>query len=173
MLGVITGESIRQILKPGDLLQMRRAQEIMTAEVIVASTTTSVLEVTKQMATQRKSCIVICNECDNKNQKPVGIITERDIVKFQAAGLDFVGTPASAAMTFPLIPLQVKSTLWQAHQFMQQHCIRRFVVVDEAGYLAGIVTKSTLLYALYPVEMHANVELLQETVAEKILELKK
>ena len=173
MLGAITGESIRQILEPGDLLQMRRAQEIMTAEVIVASTSTSVLEVAKQMTTQRKSCIVICNECDNKKQKPVGIITERDIVKFQAAGLDFAGTRAAAAMSFPLIPLQITATLWQAHQFMQQHHIRRLVVVNEAGYLAGIVTQSSLLYALYPVELLTNVEVLQETVAEKIQELKK
>lgn len=173
LLGVITGESIRQILKPGDLLQMRRAEEITIAEVIVASTGTSVLEVAKLMATQRKSCVVICTECDPKNQKPVGIITERDIVKFQAAGLDFAGTLAAAAMSFPLIPLQVKTTLWQAHQLMQEHRIRRLVVVDEAGYLAGIVTQSTLLHALDPVEMHANVELLQETVAENIQELKK
>ncbi|MCC3429198.1 MAG: CBS domain-containing protein [Microcoleus sp. PH2017_04_SCI_O_A] len=173
LLGAITGESIRQILKPGDLLQMRRAEEIMTAEVRIASTNTSVLEVAKQMATERKSCIVICNECDNKNQKPVGIITERDIVKFQATGLDFAGTRAAAAMSFPLMPLQAKATLWEAHQFMQDHHIRRLVVVDEGGYLAGIVTQSSLLHALDPVEMHANVELLQETVAENILELKK
>jgi len=154
------------------LLQMRRAQEIMTTEVIIASTKTSVLEVAKQMATQHKSCIVICSECDNKNQKPVGIITERDIVKFQAAGLDFASTNAAAVMSFPLIPLQVKATLWQAHQFMQQHRIRRLVVVNEAGYLAGIVTQSTLLQVLDPVEMQANVELLQETVTNKIQELK-
>jgi C4-dicarboxylate-specific signal transduction histidine kinase len=173
LLGAITGESIRQLLKPGDLLQRRRAQEIMTAEVIVSSTNISVLEVAKQMTTQRKSCIVICNECDNKKQKPVGIITERDIVKFQAAGLDFAGTTAAAAMNFPLMPLQVKATLWEAHQFMQQHHIRRLVVVDEGGYLAGIVTQSTLLHALDPVEMYANIELLQETVAENIQESKK
>jgi two-component system NtrC family sensor kinase len=173
LLGVITGESIRQILKPGDLLQMRRAEEITIAEVIVASTGASVLEVAKLMATQRKSCVVICTECDQKNQKPVGIITERDIVKFQAAGLDFAGTRAAAAMSFPLMPLQAKATLWEAHQFMQEHHIRRLVVVDEAGYLAGIITQSSLLHALDPVEMHANVELLQETVAENILELKK
>ncbi|MEG4286049.1 CBS domain-containing protein [Microcoleus sp. A006_D1] len=173
LLGAISGESIRKILKPGDLLQMRRAQEIMIAEVIVASTTTSVLEIAKQMATHRKSCIVICTECDNKNHKPVGIITERDMVKFQAGGLDFVGTTAAAAMSFPLIPLQITATLWQANQFMQQHHIRRLVVVDESGYLAGIVTQSSLLYALDPVEMLTNVEVLQETVAEKIQELKK
>ncbi|MBD1829017.1 CBS domain-containing protein [Microcoleus vaginatus GB1-A2] len=173
LLGAITCESIRQILKPGDLLKMWRAEEIMTTEVIVTSTSTSVLEVAKQMTTQRKSCIVICTDSDNKRQKPVGIITESDIVKFQVSGLDFAGTPAAAAMSFPLMLLQVKATLWQAHQFMLQQGIRRLVVVDEGGYLAGIVTQSTLLHALDPVEMQANVELLQETVAEKIQELKK
>ncbi|MEG5047357.1 CBS domain-containing protein [Microcoleus sp. B4-C1] len=173
LLGAITCESIRQILKPADLLKMWRAEEIMTTQVIVTSSSVSVLEVVKQMRTQRKSCIVICTDSDNKNQKPVGIITERDIVKFQASGLDFARTPVTAAMSFPLIPLQVKATLWQAHQLMQQHGIRRLVVVDEEGYLAGIVTEISLLQALDPVEMHANVELLQETVADKIQELNK
>ncbi|MEG4489513.1 CBS domain-containing protein [Microcoleus sp. D2_18a_B4] len=172
LLGAITCESIRQILKPADWLKMWRAEEIMTTEVIVTSSSASVLEVAKQMRTQRKSCIVI-TDSDNKNQKPVGIITERDIVKFQASGLDFASTPVTAAMSFPLIPLQVKATLWQAHQLMQQHRIRRLVVVDEEGYLAGIVTEISLLQALDPVEMHANVELLQETVADKIQELNK
>ncbi|MEG4025027.1 CBS domain-containing protein [Microcoleus sp. S13C4] len=173
LLGAITCESIRQILKPTDLLKTWRVQEIMTTQVIVTSSSASVLEVAKQMRTQRKSCIVICSESDNKNQKPVGIITERDIVKFQASGLDFASTPVTAAMSFPLIALQVKATLWQAHQLMQQHRIRRLVVVDEEGYLAGIVTEISLLQALDPVEMHANVELLQETVADKIQELNK
>ncbi|MCZ0901300.1 CBS domain-containing protein, partial [Microcoleus sp. HI-ES] len=82
LLGAITCESIRQILKPADLLKMWRAEEIMTTQVIVTSSSASVLEVAKQMRTQQKSCIVICTDSDNKNQKPVGIITERDIVKF-------------------------------------------------------------------------------------------
>ena len=173
LIGAITPEGIRQILKPGDLLQMRRAGEIMNPEVVVASTNTSVLEVAKLMAIQRKSCTVICPDCDNSHQKPVGIITEHDIVKFQAAGLNFGGKATAAAMSFPLIVLEVKATMWEAHQFMQQQRIRRLVVVDEAGYLAGIVTQSSLLYALEPVEMLANVEVLQETVAEKMLEFKK
>ncbi|MEG4225026.1 CBS domain-containing protein [Microcoleus sp. N9_B2] len=173
LLGAITCESIRQIFQPADLLKMWRAEEIMTTQLIVTSSSASVLEVAKQMRTQRKSSIVICTDSDNKNQKPVGIITERNIVKFQASGLDFARTPVTAAMSFPLIPLQVKAILWQAHQLMQQHGIRRLVVVDEEGYLAGIVTKISLLQALDPVEMHANVELLQETVADKIQELNK
>lgn len=173
LLGVLTHESIRHILKPGDLLQMRRAREIISTEVIVAPTTASVLEIAKQMTTHSKSCIVICTFRYQKLQKPVGIITERDIVKFKAAGLDFARTQAAEAMSSPLLPLPVNATLWQAHELMQQHRIRRLVVVDEGGYLAGVVTQSTLLHALDPVEMYANFELLEQTVTEQTQELRK
>lgn len=173
LLGTITGESIRQILKPGDLLHMRRAEEIMTAEVIVALTSTSVLEVAKKMETHRKSCIVICSNSPKKLHKPVGIITERDIVKLKAAELNFASTKAAAVMSCPLLLLPLKATLWEAHDFMHEQFIRRLVVVNEGGYLAGIVTQSTLLHALDPVEMHANVELLEHTIAETTQELMK
>jgi C4-dicarboxylate-specific signal transduction histidine kinase len=170
-IGVLTRESIRQILKPTDLLQMRRAREIMSAEVIVVPTNTSVLEIAKHMTTHHQSFIVICAFKYQKLQKPVGIITERDLVKLKAARLDFDRTQAAEAMSFPLLSLSVNATLWQARELMQQHCVRHVVVVDEEGYLAGAVTQNNLLHALDPVEMHANVELLEHTVAEQTQEL--
>lgn len=62
-------------------------------------------------------------------------------------------------MNCSLLWLQVGATLWQACELMQQHCIRRLVAVGEEGYLAGTVTQNTLLPALDPVEIQANVEL--------------
>ncbi|NJK75446.1 MAG: hypothetical protein HC942_17215 [Microcoleus sp. SU_5_6] len=53
----------------------------------------------------------------------------------------------------------------------KQHCVRHVVMVGEEGYLAGVVTPNNLLHALDPVEMHANVELLEHTVAEQTQEL--
>ncbi len=180
VLGVVTLESLRAILKPTDLLQMGRVAEIMATTVMNVPTTASVFEVAQQMATHRKSCVVICQSSDEKQPTtdsepltPVGIITERDIVKFAASGLDLLQTPAEAVMSCPLLPVQLNATLWQAHQMMEQHRIRRLVVVNEAGYLVGLVTQSTLLYALDPVEMYATVELLQQTITEKTQELRK
>ncbi|MBD2179761.1 CBS domain-containing protein [Planktothrix sp. FACHB-1355] len=200
VVGVITPQSLRAILKPSDLLQMRRVREIMTTEAISVSTEVSVFEVARQMATHRKSCIVICQQATthsspsrqkgeeteenlllerkfklntaNQPQKPIGIITERDIVKFKAKGLDIAQTPATAVMSSPLVLAQLNFTLWQANQIMQQHSIRRLVVVDERGYLAGIITQSTLLQALDPVEMYSTVQILQQTITETTQELK-
>jgi two-component system NtrC family sensor kinase len=180
LFGIITADSVRAILKPTDLLKMRYVEDIMTTKVITAPTNASVFQIAKQMATHRKSCIVICEADDdllpitnNKLLKPVGIITERDIVKFKISGLELMQTPAAIVMSTPLIPVKINFTLWDIHQIMQQRRIRRLVVVDEKGYLAGIVTQSNILQSLDPVELYTTVELLQQTVVEKTQELRK
>ncbi|HEY9598207.1 MAG TPA: CBS domain-containing protein [Cyanophyceae cyanobacterium] len=178
LLGVVTPESLRAILKPIDLLQMGRLQDIMIATVMTAPTTASAYDVTRQMARENKSCVVICHlppeQQTNKNtaQIPVGILTERDIVKLTSLGIDLQQTLITDVMSHPLLSMPLKATLWEANQMLQQQQIRRLVVVDEAGYLAGIVTQTTLLQALDPIEMYANVELLQQTISEKTQELR-
>lgn len=195
VLGIVTPESLRTILKPTDLLQLRRVAEMMAAEVITSPNTASVFQVAQQMATHRKSCVVICQPLAELNVEglepelkvkevnpsnlqpltpliPVGIITERDIVKLTSQGLNFVQTSAEAVMSSPLLPIHPNDTLWQANQLMQQQGVRRLVVVDDAGYLAGIITQSSILQALDPVELYSTIELLQQTLTDKTQELR-
>jgi CBS domain-containing protein len=173
LLGVLTGESLRPVLKPTDWLQMGRVAEIVTKTVTTATPETSVFDVTQLMATQRRSCMVICTPETGFLQEtrfpkiPVGIITEQDIVKFAAQNIDLPQTKAETAINSPLLPVQSDATLWEANQKMQQHRIRRLVVVDRAGNLTGIVTQTNLLPALDPAQMYATVELLQQTIAEQ------
>lgn len=167
LLGVLTGESLRAVLKPTDLLQMGRVADIMTATVTTATPETSAFDVAQLMATQRKSCVVICTQGKEYLKLPLGIVTERDIIKFAAENIDLAQTKVESVMTCPLLPVPSDATLWEAHQKMQQHRIRRLVVVDRGGYLAGIVTQTNLLQALDPAQMYAAVELLQQTIAEK------
>ena len=52
--------------------------------------------------------------------RPVGIVTERDIVQFQTLGLVLDQMQASQVMSTPLIPLGPQDSLWSANQLMQQ-----------------------------------------------------
>lgn len=167
LLGVLTGESLRAVLKPTDLLQMGRVADIMTKTVTTATTETLAFDVAQLMAAQSRSCVVICTQETGFLKIPVGIITERDIVKFAAQDIDLAQTTAETLMTCPLLSVQSDATLWEANQKMQQHRIRRLAVVDRGGYLVGIVTQTNLLQALDPAQMYATVELLQQTIAEK------
>ena len=178
LLGVITPESIRQaMLQPANILKMRRVKEVMTAQVIQAPVTASVMSLAELMAQHRVSCVVITESTKLSMNLPfpipVGIVTERDIVEFQALDIDLSQTIAQTVMSTPLFSLQPEDSLWVAHQEMQQRLVRRLVVTGERGELLGIVTQSNLLRVLDPMEMSGAIDILHDSVAERTSELQK
>lgn len=175
LLGVITPESIRQaMLLPANILKMRRVKEVMTAQVIQAPVTASVMALAQLMAQHRVSCVVITELSTNLPFPiPVGIVTERDIVEFQALDLDLWETIAQTVMSTPLFSLKPEDSLWVAHQEMQQRLVRRLVVTGERGELLGIVTQSSLLRVLDPMEMSGAIDVLHASIQEQTSELQK
>jgi CBS domain-containing protein len=174
-IGVVSLDSIRHILRPTNLLKIRRVAEVMTSQVTTASPTTLVVELTELMAAHQISCVVIVEKLDQENstQRPVGIVTERDIVRFQALGLNLSTTQAQAVMSTPLFVLSPEDSLWTAHQEMEQRQVRRLVVSWNWGEQLGIVTQTSILRVFDPIEMHDVIETLQRTIQNLGLDLDK
>ncbi len=170
MLGIVTPESIRQVLRPSNLLKMRRVSEVMTEQVIHAPLTASVIKLAQMMAAHRVSCIVVVEieTCEDVLPafKPVGIITERDIVQYQALGLDLHEIEAQVVMSTPLFLLNPDDSLSFAHQEMQKRHVQRLVVSWDWGAKLGIVTQSSLLRIFDPLEMYGVIDTLQQTIVE-------
>ncbi len=178
LLGVITPESIRQaMLQPANILKMRSVKEVMTPQVIQAPRSASVISLAELMAQHRVSCVVITESTElSMNLSfpiPVGIVTERDIVEFQALDIDLSQTLAETVMSTPLFSLKQEDSLWVAHQEMQQRLVRRLVVTGEQGELLGIVTQTNLLRVLDPMEMSAVIDVLHNSVAQRSSQLQK
>jgi CBS domain-containing protein len=172
LAGVISLDSVRHVLRPANLLKIRRVAEVMTSQVITALPNTPVVTLTELMATHRISCIVIvASDEDNSVQRPVGIVTERDIVRFQALGLDINKTQAQVVMSTPLFVLSPEDSLWTAHQAMEQRQVRRLVVSWNWGENLGIVTQTSILRVFDPIEMHSVIETLQRTIQQLGLDL--
>ncbi|MGL5192594.1 MAG: CBS domain-containing protein, partial [Chroococcales cyanobacterium] len=171
ILGVITQNSIRQVLQPTDLLKIQQVAQVMSDRVIHLPQTVSLWEITIQMTREQVSCIVIVAAKNDSEPVPIGIITERDIVKFWALNLNLAEIVASEVMSTPLLPIKTGDSLWDAHQLMEENGIRRLVVVNEAGNLAGILTQTHLLEALDPIEMSRTLEVLKEQVNRREIEL--
>lgn len=170
LVGIVTPESIRRVLRPSNLLKMRRVSEVMSSQIIHAPLTASVMSLARLMATHRVSCVVIvkletCKDVSSA-YKPVGIITERDIVQYQALGLNLKETEAQVVMSTPLFLLNPQDSLWFAHQEMQRRHVQRLVVSWDWGAKLGIVTQSSLLRIFDPLEMYGVVETLQQTIVE-------
>jgi PAS domain S-box-containing protein len=169
LIGVVTPEHIRQVLQPINLLKFRSIVEAMTSDVIHALPTTTVLEIAQIMSAQNIGSIVIVD--GQAQPKPVGIITERDILQFQAFELNLDQLLAETVMSSPLFCLQPTDSLWVAQQIMQTKHIRRVVVTSPAGELAGILTQSDLLQLLDPLEMLSMVDSLQSQLIDRATEL--
>ena len=164
LIGMVTPEIIRHILRPSDLLKLRRVAEVMSINVIQAIPIASVLKIAQLMAAHWVSCVVITQTNEEGQTMPLGIITERDIVQFCILELDLAQTLAKTVMSSPLIPITPQDSLWESHQKMHRLHLRRLVVVNEAGNLAGIVTQTSILQVLEPVEMYSTIEALQELI---------
>jgi len=171
LVGVVSLDSIRHVLRPANLLKIRRVAEVMTTQVITTLPNTSVMALIELMAAHQISCVVIVepllqpDSLDSEEAcRPVGIVTERDVVRFRALGLDIQQTQVQTVMSTPLFVLSPEDSLWTAHQEMEQRQVRRLVVSWDWGKKLGIVTQTSILRVFDPVEMHNVIETLQRTI---------
>lgn len=159
LVGIVTHESLRQTSRPIDLLRLRLVSEVMTSDVVCAQAEQPMLAITKLMATHCVSSVIITTQNDHAqtqptSQVPIGIVTERDIVQFQALGLNLDRSTASEMMSSPIFTVKPTDSLLVVYQLMEQHFISRLAVTDPDNQLLGIITQSSLLQALNPVEIY-------------------
>lgn len=169
LIGVVSHESVRSILRPVHLLKLMRVGDVMTTQVICAHMSASLLSLAQVMAECRISCVVITEQYPHLDwghfvHIPVGIVTERDIVQFQAMQLNLAEIQAQAVMSTPLFLLSPEDSLLTALREMQRRHTRRLVVSWDGGKELGIVTQSSLLRVLNPIQMYGVMETLQKTV---------
>ncbi|MCR4400746.1 MAG: CBS domain-containing protein [Syntrophomonadaceae bacterium] len=110
-------------------------------EVMTAKPETSLREVAKLMEAGNVGCVVVVSE-----GKPVGIITDRDMVlKALIPGRDLETTEARRIMSTDIITFAESMGTMQALEKARGKAARRFPVVDEGGLLVGIVTLDDII----------------------------
>ena len=106
-------------------------------EVVCAGSGARLMELSKLMRNNHVGSVVIVDG----DRRPVGIVTDRDIVvEVIAAGLEGTDLAASDVMTgAPVLAREDDDALWSL-KVMRDRGIRRLPVVDGEGRLVGIVT---------------------------------
>ncbi|WP_162615904.1 CBS domain-containing protein [Solilutibacter oculi] len=97
--------------------------------------------------------MMIDNDCGmipvvDADNKPVGTVTDRDITtRVVAAGKDASAACACDAMTSPIKTVTDATSLYDATCVMEAEKIRRVIVVDGDGKLAGVAALADLALA--------------------------
>lgn len=115
----------------------------MTKPVITINADSSVHEAAELMSKKGVGSIVITIK-----QKPVGIVTERDMVeRVVAKGLDASKVKIKKIMSKPLTTVKSDMSIIEAIRTMQKKKIRRLLIIENEKII-GIVTQRDLLRAL-------------------------
>ena len=116
--------------------------EVMTKDPACCSPETSLQEVAQMMVDNDCGCIPVVNSGSNE---PVGTVTDRDIAcRVVAEGKNPLDLTASDVMTSDVVSIRPDASLDECCKVMEDHQIRRVLVVDDQGCCCGIVAQADI-----------------------------
>lgn len=109
---------------------------VLSNSVLSCERTTSIFEATSEMAARNVGCIIIV-----ENKKPVGIFTERDLLrKCISQKIDLNQTRIEEVMTPHPISITEDISLDRVLKSMRLGKFRHLVIVDQDGNLKNVVS---------------------------------
>ncbi len=119
-----------------------KVRDVMTPEPSFCSPDTQLREVAATMVLEDCGQIPICNY---GSMRPIGVITDRDIVcRTVAKGINPLQVRAADCMSQPCVTVTPETSLDDCLELLEEHQVRRLPVVDENGDLCGIVSQADL-----------------------------
>jgi len=117
-----------------------KIENVMVVDVITVETEATVREAVELMNKNEIGCLVVVDE-----EKPVGIVTERDLLKRVLANRkDPVRTKVKDIMSKPLVTGTPHMDIEAAVRLMFKHKIKKLPIVENSQ-LVGLVTLTDLV----------------------------
>ena len=136
----------------------------MTRDVKTEKEDQNVLTACRIMHENNIGSVIVVKKDDNNNTKPVGIITERDVVRLLGSlNPSLLQTPLRDIMSKPLITISINGSVKDAIQTMQQKNIRRLVISDDEK-MVGIITDKDVFRSIMN-----NQDLIPSLLGDKLL----
>jgi len=160
------------------LLRHRTVADVMTTRVHVATPSTPFKVLVRLIEENRISAVPIVDS----QAMPIGIVSESDLLlKERRSELELENSPlhlwrrrherakaqgvvASDLMTSPVVTVRVDTPIGMAARVMQERNVRRLVVVDARGRIAGIVSRSDLLQVFLRSDQDLEDEVVQKLI---------
>ena len=114
-------------------------RDVMTGNVKTIPMKATIREAAKEMARWKIGSLVIAD-----GRKPVGIITEGDISKAVARGLDPAKTPVSIQKKKKLVTVEPGERIEVAAKIMASAGVKKLPVM-EGGSLVGVITQTDIV----------------------------
>lgn len=117
------------------------ALDVMTPDPACCMPHTTLDEVAKLMLRHDCGEIPVIDSAE----RPIGVVTDRDIVcRIVAEGKNPMAYPAETCMSEPVLTVGSDAPIEEVVARMQEHQVRRLVVVDERERCVGIISQADI-----------------------------
>ncbi|HMF93047.1 MAG TPA: CBS domain-containing protein [Vicinamibacterales bacterium] len=118
-------------------------REIMSADLVSCGPDTPLREVARLMAEHDCGPIPIVSAADRR--QPMGVVTDRDIAcRVVAKGRNPLDLTAKDCMSSPVVTIAQDAPVEDCCRLMEQHQVRRVLVIDERSAVCGIVSQADI-----------------------------
>jgi len=119
---------------------LKKVKDLMSRQVISVDEKANIYEISRIMDEKGIGSVIVIHD-----DKPVGIVTERDIItRCLAKERDPKKTASKEIMSSPLVSVDANSFVSDAAKLMISKMVRRIAVM-EGGKLKGIITTSDMV----------------------------
>lgn len=142
-VGVVSESDFYLHIKLSTLAGRRQVASIMSRSKLSLPPDASLQDALDLMDTHRDNCVVI-----TEAEHPLGIVTERDIVRLYSRNPQQTAVPIKEVMTSPVLTTTLSNTINEAAELMLAAKVRHLVVVDSANRTAGVINQHDLTQTL-------------------------
>jgi len=118
-----------------------RLEDIGSGKTITVDPSMPMSQAVRLMDENRISCLVVTDD----NRRPVGILTERDLVRYISRDPSFGSSAIGTFMSSPPIVAPKGLPYLEGYNRCAEHGVRHLILVDDEGLLAGIVTETDFM----------------------------
>ncbi len=151
--GVVSETDFRLHVNLTALAGRRHVAAVMTRSVLSLPPEANLQQAMELMEDHHDNCVVV-----TENQRPVGIITERDLVRLFAGTHNGIVPRLGEVMTSPVRSVCTDTTVTEAAELMLETGMRHLVVTNTAGDLAGLVSEHDLTQIMMLGSLDAQLE---------------
>lgn len=171
ILRVMTRAEAQQQGQPIARLRLQSIQSVLTPQTLPIQSGQTLQQVAKLLSHHHHHYAIVVDETGGAGQSatPIGVVTQSDILQARGLRHDLAQMTVEEVMSAPPRLIATTATLWEAAMLMQRYFIRQLVVVDEQGYLAGMVSLENILRLLDPLDLWQALSSCQQRSTEQAI----
>jgi len=139
MVGIFTQTDLVRSLREKVFDGIDDVSPLMSSQVLHVKPDVPARYALSLMARRSVSCIVVVED-----NRPVGMFTERDVVRQVARGVDLSAVSVGSVMSSSVVSTSLMTAPYDTINMMLKQSIRRLLVVDEQGEMSGILTQTDI-----------------------------